>query len=159
MQAKKAKFGDVIELSTDAFRQEVTDAADGELRVVVHLYCDNTPECQVVDTLLRLVARRHPRTKFARIFYLSAIANYPLANLPTILVYHKHDIALSIVTLRQLGGLEALSGAHAERILTAALSTCGAVPPMDEKDMMKPKLRSSAGPWPARSDSDEDISD
>jgi hypothetical protein len=224
-QAKRARFGEVITISSDSFRQvdftctrtcanvvesvsgcesvhcyvsckcyvclhtylcvrflcilcialmqEVTDAADDELRVVVHLYADNTPgtesppiscpyshvtmqatpvscsllncstmfvfsirtaqlhasihtythkqpkhtsltqpansahssldmhacmspnvcafvcvcacacacvcgsECQVVDKLLRAIAKSHPHTKFARIFYLNAIPNYP----------------------------------------------------------------------------------
>jgi len=138
-EAKRAKFGDVLDISADSFRQEVTDAADDDLRVVVHLYSDNTPECQIVDKLLLLLAKKHPHTKFSRIFFLNAIPNYPPDNLPTILVYHKHDIALSIVTLRQLGGLQALSGINGERIMSAALSTCGAVPPVDEKDVVRAK--------------------
>lgn len=150
-EAKRAKFGEVLDISADSFRQEVTDAADDDLRVVVHLFSDNSPECQVVDKLLLSLAKKHPQTKFARIFFLNAIPNYPQSSLPTILVYHKHDIALSIVTLRQLGGICALSGANGERIMSAALSTCGAVPPMDKKDVVQEKASGET------SDSDESI--
>jgi len=143
-EAKRAKFGHVLDISADSFRQEVTDAADDDLRVVVHLYADNTPECQVVDQLLASLAKAHPHTKFARIFFRNAIPNYPPSNLPTILVYHQHDIALSIVTLRQLGGLHALSSANGARIMCAALSTCGAVPPLDKGDVMQEKAGGDA---------------
>ncbi|MGB1592761.1 MAG: hypothetical protein ACPIOQ_08410 [Promethearchaeia archaeon] len=64
-QAKRARFGSVVDISPDGFRQEVTDVADDDLRVVVHLYADNTPECRVVDQLLQLLAGKHPCTKFA----------------------------------------------------------------------------------------------
>ena len=96
-----------------------------------------------------------PSSPVQRIFYLSAIPNYPADNLPTILVYHKHDIALSIVTLRQLGGLDAIAGANGERIMCAALSTCGAVPPLHKRDVIK----SSSEGAGTRSESDDDVSD
>ena len=62
---RRARFGSVVDISPDGFRQEVTDVADDDLRVVVHLYADNTPACRVVDQLLQLLAGKHPCTKFA----------------------------------------------------------------------------------------------
>lgn len=54
------------------------------------------------------------------------IPNYPEANLPTILVYKDHDIALQLVTLAQLGGLEGLGTRRDAQASRARARLCAA---------------------------------
>jgi hypothetical protein len=52
---------------------------------------------------MQQLSQHHPKTKFTRIFFSNAIPNYPERNLPTVLVYFKHDIVWRMVTMMQLG--------------------------------------------------------
>uniref|UniRef100_A0A7S4K6A8 Phosducin domain-containing protein n=1 Tax=Guillardia theta TaxID=55529 RepID=A0A7S4K6A8_GUITH len=132
--AKAAKFGEVYNISADSFRQEVTDAATESLFVVVYLYRDGRADCELVNEMLTEMAKKNPNTKFTRIYYSNAIPNYPEAHLPTILVYHKHDIVKQIVTLREFGGYERMAKPDGKKLLAKALRSVGALQPLEEDE-------------------------
>ena len=78
------QFSGVLDIAADSFKREVTDAADDNHFVVVHLYDDGREDCTLVDIWMRELCSEHPRVKFTRIFFSNAIPNYPAANLPTV---------------------------------------------------------------------------
>lgn len=101
--AESARFGELREISQEEYIPEVSRCKDW---IVLHLYADGYPQCQLVNLHLTRLARKFPATKFLRIVADSCIPGYPHANLPTIFVYHDMEIVKQIVTLRTLYGSE-----------------------------------------------------
>lgn len=69
--------------------------------------------CNKVHESHRAVARRHPHIKCVRIVATEAVPNYPAANVPTLLLYHRSD------PVDQLVGPRALASVTPERALSA----------------------------------------
>jgi len=89
---------------------------------VVHLYNDGREDCALVDHWMRELANENHRVKFTRILFSNAIPNYPEANLPTVLAYHKHDIVWSMVTMSALAPLELLTKENGKKLFLHALT-------------------------------------
>ena len=51
----------------------MTDVAEGDVRVVVHLYRDGRGDCELLQRLLAALAAANPQTKFTRIVYSNAV--------------------------------------------------------------------------------------
>lgn len=81
----------------------------------------------MVDHWMRELSTQHPSVKFTRIFFSNAIPNYPEANLPTVLVYHRHDIAWSMVTMSALAPKELLTRENGKKLFMHALSRVGVI--------------------------------
>ena len=62
------------------------------------------------------MARRHPHIKCVRIVATEAVPNYPAANIPTLLLYHRSD------PVDQLVGPRALASVTPERALPAPIA-------------------------------------
>lgn len=60
----------------------------------------------MADCLAQL-APRHPQTKFVKIISYDCIANYPDANLPTVLLYHNGECCKTFAGLTIWGGKRA----------------------------------------------------
>jgi len=101
--ALKNKYGEVINISETEWKDQVTNAPPDEF-VVVNLYKQGIPQSRLLDQLMAQLARKYKSTKFVRIRAEEAIHGYPDKNVPTILVYHKADVAAQMVTLAALGG-------------------------------------------------------
>ncbi|KLO19665.1 thioredoxin-like protein [Schizopora paradoxa] len=93
----RARFGRVYPIGRDDYQREVTDASkvdededEGKGRgtgVVCFLYKDGHPASERAFSHLRVLATRHPRTKFVSIVGDKCIPDYPDRHLPTLFVY------------------------------------------------------------------------
>eukprot|EP01132_Coremiostelium_polycephalum_P006248 gene6248-7779_t len=119
-EAEANKFGDLVEISEPAYKSEVTEV--NGIFVVVHLFKNGIPQCQLINQHLSVLAKKFKATKFVKIRSEEAIHNYPDRNLPTILVYFNGSIVGQIITLSATGG-----DATTVKDIEWHLSRCGAV--------------------------------
>jgi len=96
------KFGEIYHISEPAYKSEVTETKG--FFVVVHLFKQGIPQCQMINEYLAQLAKKFKATKFVKIRSEEAIHNYPDKNLPTVLIYYSGDIVGQIITLSQTGG-------------------------------------------------------
>ncbi|ESX01427.1 phosducin-like protein [Ogataea parapolymorpha DL-1] len=101
--AARAKYGTVYPITKPEYKQQVTDASQ-DCFVVVHMSLQSALQSRLLASLLAQLAPRLPDVKFVDIPADRAVENYPEANCPTLLVYHKGDVVKQAVTLAQLGG-------------------------------------------------------
>ncbi|EFJ26139.1 hypothetical protein SELMODRAFT_148698 [Selaginella moellendorffii] len=101
--SKSAKFGSLIHITGSDFIREVSRAPP-DVWVVVHLYKDGVPECQLLGQCLEELAKKYPATKFVKIISTDCINNYPDFNLPTVLVYNNTNVKATLVGLHHFGG-------------------------------------------------------
>jgi len=101
----KANYGDVGEISKADYVQQVNNAGEG-VWVVLHIYKDGMPICNLVNNHLRNLARKFPATKFLRSVSSVCIPNYPDKNLPTIFVYYEGDMKKQWVGPFAFGGMK-----------------------------------------------------
>ena len=134
-----ARFGSVLHIREDEYRVEVSDEAapDRDTYVVVHLFRDTMTACVLINRALGDLAARFPATKFVKIFATDANKDYPDSKLPTVLVYHKGEIATQMVGLHEFGGSK-VSNDHVEWRLAA----CGAISGSDIMEGDSPFLES-----------------
>eukprot|EP00281_Chroomonas_sp_CCMP1168_P002840 CAMPEP_0206270030 /NCGR_PEP_ID=MMETSP0047_2-20121206/32647_1 /ASSEMBLY_ACC=CAM_ASM_000192 /TAXON_ID=195065 /ORGANISM="Chroomonas mesostigmatica_cf, Strain CCMP1168" /LENGTH=228 /DNA_ID=CAMNT_0053698637 /DNA_START=24 /DNA_END=708 /DNA_ORIENTATION=- len=125
--AKARSYSGVMDIAADSFRQEVTDAANDETFVVVHLYRDGRGGLLSRGPVAAGAGEEQGQTKFTRIFYSNAIPNYPEANLPTVIVYHKHDIVWNMVTMGGLGEEVLAQSDGGKALFLKKLSDLGAI--------------------------------
>ncbi|CAM8924879.1 unnamed protein product [Rhodiola kirilowii] len=100
--AKVMKFGSIMPISGSDFVREVSQAPP-DVWVVVHLYKEGIPECQVLMESLEELAKRYPATKFVKIISTECIPNYPDRNLPTLLVYNAGNVKANYVGMHNFG--------------------------------------------------------
>ncbi|GMH03947.1 hypothetical protein Nepgr_005786 [Nepenthes gracilis] len=100
--ARLVRFGSVISISGSDFIQEVSQAPP-EVWVVVILYKEGFPACELLMRCLEELARRYPATKFVKIISTDCIPNYPDYNLPTVLVYNNGAVKANYVGLQCFG--------------------------------------------------------
>jgi hypothetical protein len=122
LEAQRSRFGSVIPIGRDDYTREVTEASkqdepgDEEARgtgVVCFLYKDGIPRSDRAHAHVRLLATRHPRTKFVSIIGDKCIPNLPDSRVPMFIVYRKGEIVTQITAWgsdreRKLEELEAL---------------------------------------------------
>jgi hypothetical protein len=119
--AARPRFGTVDEISGTEFVQKVTEASRAYW-VVCLLYKASHAGCQLLESCLRELARKHPNTRFLKIVSTSCIPNYPDANLPTLLVYHNGACQKQVVGMQPFGG-----GRATPEQVALALSGWGAI--------------------------------
>eukprot|EP01133_Synstelium_polycarpum_P016757 gene16757-19923_t len=156
-EALRNKFGELYHISEPSYKQEVTEAK-GYI-VVVHLFKQGIPQCQLVNDHLQVLAKKFKATKFVKIRSEEAIHNYPDRNLPTILVYAAGDIVGQVITLAKVGGDSVTS-----KDLEWALSRFGAFKTdmtQDPRTVVKKTTttNSFSSNRPRIEDSDDDYSD
>jgi hypothetical protein len=101
--SRAAKFGRVYPVTKPEYKTEITDASQDTF-VLVHLSLQSSLQSRLLSSLWIPLATKFPELKFVEIPGSRAIENYPDANCPTILIYHKTDVVKQIITLTQLGG-------------------------------------------------------
>ncbi|KAH9912083.1 thioredoxin-like protein [Amylocystis lapponica] len=150
-RVEKARYGRVYPIGRDDYTREVTEASkltqDGNTEehgtgVVCFLYKDGIPRSDRASEHIRIMAQRHPHTKFVSIVGDKCIPDLPDARLPMFIIYRNGEIRNQIV---------AWGGDRERQIeeLEAVLILAGAIVP-ERRQMPKQGRRDS---------SDEDESD
>ncbi|KAK8823070.1 hypothetical protein WA538_002221 [Blastocystis sp. DL] len=101
--AEKNKFGYLISITRPEYVRQVTECSM-EYPVVVFLYNNNVPECNMLKQVLDQVSARYPMVKFVQMISTDCIKDYPDKNLPALFIYNKGEIVKQIMTLKELGG-------------------------------------------------------
>lgn len=83
---EKPKFGYVREISGQDYVNEVNKAGDG-IYVVLHLYRQGIPLCNLINQFMNQISMKFPYTKFLKSIASTCIPNFPEKNLPTVFVY------------------------------------------------------------------------
>ncbi|KAI0373237.1 thioredoxin-like protein [Pilatotrama ljubarskyi] len=137
-----ARFGRVYPISREDYTREVTEASkvdedDDEQHkgtgVVVFLYKDGIPHSDRAAEHVRILAQRHPHTKFVSIVGDKCIPNLPDARLPMFIIYRKGEVLNQLVAWgadreRKIEELEAVL------ILAGAIIPRQRIPPGSERD-------------------------
>lgn len=93
---RKAKYGDVREISAEDYVQEINKAGEG-VWVILHLYKSGIPLCTLINQYLTQLSAKFPATKFLKSISTTCIPNYPDRNLPTIFVYFEGEMKKQLV--------------------------------------------------------------
>ncbi|KAL0947550.1 hypothetical protein HGRIS_013645 [Hohenbuehelia grisea] len=118
--ARKARFGRVYPIGRDDYTREVTEASqvdeEGDTEgkgtpVVCFLYKDGLPQCERAHDFVRVLAQRHPRTKFVSIIGDKCIPNLPDSRLPMFIIYRKGEVLTQLIawSARRQGTIDGLS--------------------------------------------------
>lgn len=141
----RAKFGEVKEITKADWVQEVNQAGEG-IWVVIHVYKQGIPLCNLVNQYLSNLARKFPETKFLKSVSTVCIPNYPDKNLPTLFVYCDNDLKKQFVGPFAVGGMNLKQDE-----LEWKLSRTGAMkseleepPRAGIRDVMESSIRNSA---------------
>jgi len=95
--ASRPRFGAVLAISRDQFVTQVTAASLTHQDVLVLLTRPGAPGCEVASSALDAIAAAHPGVKCVRIAAADAVgAGYPDSKLPTVLLYRRGDVALTL---------------------------------------------------------------
>jgi hypothetical protein len=104
--ASRPRFGSVDEIGSADFVSRVTEASESHW-VACLLYKPSHTGCALLGECLSELAAQYPSTRFLRIVSTACIPNYPDANLPTLLLYHKRACVKHLIGLAQFGGPKA----------------------------------------------------
>lgn len=99
----RAKYGRVFHVTKPEYEDEVTKASQDAF-VVLHMSLQLAVQSRLLSLIMVTLAGRFPEIKFAEIPANRCVENYPEANCPTLIIYHKTNIVKQYVTLTQLGG-------------------------------------------------------
>jgi hypothetical protein len=179
---RRPRFGSLLPISRDAFVREVTGASL-EVDVCVLLSRDALPSCAAARDALAALAASHPRVKCVVINASEAVGgHYPDTQLPTLLLYRRGDVALTLVgtswagsTLRHVtpaalaAALDAAPGGRVCRSAEEEEAADEAAEAAAERGAERERARAEEAPPPgagggggiaaaaaARNDSDED---
>lgn len=103
------KFGEVVHISKDEYVCEVTDASKSspDQHVVIHLYSESRPVCEILNRAFAIVASRHGNVKFCKAIGADVIPNFPESRVPTVLVYKNGECKQQFLGGSIWGGLKA----------------------------------------------------
>lgn len=124
---QRSKFGSVFHITKAEYEDEVTKASN-ESFVFVHMSLQLAVQSRLLSVLLVDLARKYPEIKFTEIPANRCVENYPEANCPTLIIYHKQNIMKQYLTLTELGGSDCRA-ADLEKVLV----DIGAVEHGDER--------------------------
>lgn len=99
----KFKYGQVFPISKNEYEKEVTLNSENNF-VILHMSSELQIQSRLLSSLLNQLASKFPEIKVVDIPANRAVENYPDANIPTMLIYHKKDVIKQIITLTELGG-------------------------------------------------------
>jgi hypothetical protein len=173
----RPRFGALLRIGRDDFVREVTGASL-ELDVVVLLTRDALPGCAATHDALAALAVAHPRLKCVCINASEAVGgHYPDTQLPTLLLYRRGDVALTLIgtawagsTLRHVTPAalaSALDGAPGGRVCRSAeeeeaadeAAAAGAERAAERERARDEEAPPGAVAAPTRDDSDDEDSD
>jgi len=100
---QKERYGTVRYIHRGEFVAEVTKASEN-CPVVLFMYQDYIPECELLSRALNQVAARKKATKFLKIKATECVENFPDRSCPSLLVYNGGKMTHKFETLEKLGG-------------------------------------------------------
>lgn len=100
---QRSKYGSVLPITKPEYEEEVTLASEN-CYVFVHMSLQLAVQSRLLSVITTSLAQKFPEVKFVEIPANRCVENYPDANCPTIMIYHKKNIVKQFVTLTQLGG-------------------------------------------------------
>ncbi|KAF3993695.1 hypothetical protein FT663_01108 [Candidozyma haemuli var. vulneris] len=124
---QKSKFGSVQHVTKPEYADEVTKASK-DCFVFLHMSAQSAVQSRLLGSHTIELARKFPEIKFCEIPANRCVENYPESNCPTLIIYHKEQIAQQFVTLTQLGGSDCKL-----KDLEKVLVEVGAVKDADER--------------------------
>ncbi|XP_048766284.1 phosducin-like protein 3 [Ostrea edulis] len=101
---RRARYGEVKEISKADYVTEVNKAGDG-VWVVLHIYKQSIPLCKLINQHLSALAQKFPDVKFLKSISSVCIPNYPDKNLPTMFIYYEGDLKKQHVGPLVFGGM------------------------------------------------------
>lgn len=114
------KYGDIIHISEDQYKQEVTESSKNNNIVIVCLIEYSNPNSQLFLKHLTTVARKYRTIKFIRIEAQKAIPSFPQSQCPTLLIYKNTNIIQQYVGLNEFGGQNKINDNTVEQALGKA---------------------------------------
>merc|ERR1712227_368088 len=89
----KDKFGTVVDINGQTWKQEVNQAGD-DIWVIVHLYDKGVMLSNILNNHFVNLASKYKHVKFVRGVAKECVPNYPDKNLPTVFVYRNGTLAI-----------------------------------------------------------------
>jgi hypothetical protein len=89
----KDKYGTVIDINGQTWKQEVNQAGD-DIWVIVHLYDKGVMLSNILNNHFVQLANKYKHVKFVRGVAKECVPNYPDKNLPTVFVYRNGTLAI-----------------------------------------------------------------
>jgi len=89
----KDKYGTVIDINGQTWKQEVNQAGD-DIWVIVHLYDKGVMLSNILNNHFVNLAQKYKQVKFVRGVAKECVPNYPDKNLPTVFVYRNGMLAI-----------------------------------------------------------------
>jgi len=89
----KDKYGTVIDINGQSWKQEVNQAGD-DIWVIVHLYDKGVMLSNILNNHFVQLANKYKHVKFVRGVAKECVPNYPDKNLPTVFVYRNGTLAI-----------------------------------------------------------------
>ncbi|XP_055383498.1 viral IAP-associated factor homolog [Condylostylus longicornis] len=132
--AEKSKFGVVCSISAQDYVDEVNKAGEG-IWVVLHLYANGVPLCNIINHYMASLAQKYPQTKFLKSVATTCIADFPEKNCPSIFIYYEGNLKKQYIGSVELRG-DKLTKDELEWMLgqSGAINT-------DLKEDPRPKIR------------------
>jgi hypothetical protein len=93
LKASKDKFGEVKEITAQAWKQEINQAGD-DIWVIVHLYDKGVMLSNILNNHFVHLAQKYKHVKFVRGVAKQCVPNYPDKNLPTVFVYKNGTLVI-----------------------------------------------------------------
>merc|ERR1712106_491482 len=89
----KDKYGTVLDINGQSWKQEVNQAGDN-IWVIVHLYDKGVMLSNILNNHFVQLANKYKHVKFVRGVAKECVPNYPDKNLPTVFVYRNGTLAI-----------------------------------------------------------------
>lgn len=99
--ARKPRFGSVLEISKSDFVREVNEAPQ-DVWVIIHLYQDYNPASTLLNRAMDSLSHKFINHKFIKIIATKCVENFQDADVPALLIYRNgqlHHNFLRCVTL------------------------------------------------------------
>eukprot|EP00053_Salpingoeca_punica_P019263 m.193759 g.193759 ORF g.193759 m.193759 type:complete len:240 (+) comp17603_c3_seq1:141-860(+) len=94
--AKKAHFGQVINITAQEYKKEINEAGAG-VWVLLLLYQSQYPVCLKLQGIWQQLAKKYPAVKFVQSVSTNCIPNYPDKNVPTVFIYLEDNLKASLI--------------------------------------------------------------
>jgi len=100
---KKERYGTVRYIHRNEYISEVTKSSEN-CPVVLHLYQDYIPACELMARALNSVAAKKKATKFLKIKATECIEGFPDSNCPCLIIYNEGKMTHKFTGLERFGG-------------------------------------------------------
>lgn len=135
-------FGNLVEIRGDKYAS-IIDSAPPTTLVIIHIYDDFLPACQMMNKCLTKLAKLYPTAKFCRVqsYQVGVSEDFIKNGLPAVLVYRKGELLGNLLRVTDHLGQEFTEGD-----VEGFLQEKRCLPPESEKgDPLSPEPRAVRG--------------